>query len=90
MSTQQGIDTLAKEQLDLKTELTQLKNSLQKEDSPSEEIKEDLHTVQEFLDHFHSCDKEDCEITELKEKESKDWFLKGIDKGIKVGKLLKK
>ena len=86
MSVEQGIDTLAKEQLDLKTQLTDLKNSLQKEDSPSQEIKDDLHTVQEFLEHFHSCDKDDCEITDLKESVSKDWFLKGIG----IGKQLKK
>ena len=86
MSVEQGIDTLAKDQVELKTQLTDLKNSLQKEDSPSKEIKDDLHTVQEFLEHFHSCDKNDCEITDLKENVSKDWFLKGIG----IGKQLKK
>ena len=86
MSTQQGIDTLAKEQLDLKNDLSTLKDSLEKEKTPSPQMQDDLHTVQEFLDHFHSCDKDDCEITELKEKESKDWFLKGIG----IGKQLKR
>ena len=86
MSTQQGIDTLAKEQLDLKNDLSTLKESLEKETTPSPQMQDDLHTVQEFLDHFHSCDKDDCEITELKEKESKDWFLKGIG----IGKQLKR
>ena len=86
MSTQQGIDTLAKEQLDLKNELSTLKNSLETEKTPSPQTQDDLHTVQEFLNHFHECNKDDCEITELKEKESKDWFLKGIG----IGKQLTK
>ena len=83
MSTEQGIDTLAKEQLNLKTELYTLKESLEKEQTP--QALDDLHTVQEFLDHFHECNKDDCEITDLKEKESKNWFLKGIG----IGKQLK-
>jgi len=83
MSTEQGIDTLAKEQLNLKTELSTLKESLEKEQTP--QAQDDLHTVQEFLDHFHECNKDDCEITDLKEKESKTWFLKGIG----IGKQLK-
>ena len=85
MSTEQGIDTLAKEQLNLKTELSTLKESLEKEITPSTQNTDDLHTVQEFLDHFHECNKDDCEITDLKEKESKTWFLKGIG----IGKQLK-
>ena len=86
MSTEQGIDTLAKEQLNLKTELSTLKESLEKERTPNTQTTDDLHTVQEFLDHFHECNKDDCEITDLKEKESKDWFLKGIG----IGKQLKR
>ena len=46
MSTEQGIDTLAKEQLNLKTELSTLKESLEKEKPP--QAQDDLHTVQEF------------------------------------------
>ena len=84
MSVEQGIDTLAKEQSNLKTQLTDLKNSLQKEDSPSQEIKDDLHTVQQFLDHYHDCGKDDCEVSQLKEKESKNWFLKGISIGKRI------
>jgi len=86
MSTQQGIDTLAKAQIDLKNDLSTLKDSLENEKTPSPQMQDDLHTVQEFLDHFHSCDKDDCEITELKENESKNWFLKGIG----IGKQLKR
>ena len=86
MSTEQGIDTLAKAQLDLKTELSTLKDSLENEKTPSSQTQDDLHTVQEFLDHYHSCDKDDCEITQLKENASKDWFLKGIG----IGKQLKR
>ena len=60
-----------------------MKESLEKEKTP--QAQDDLHTVQEFLDHFHECNKDDCEITDLKEKESKNWFLKGIG----IGKQLK-
>ena len=46
-----------------------------------EEDKADLHTVTEFVDHFNNCDKGDCDIHNLKEQESKTWFLKGITIG---------
>ena len=81
MSEQQGIDTLAREQLSLKNELSSLKDSLQQLKTPTPQEQEDLHTIQEFLDHQDSCDKPDCEIHQAKEDMSKTWFLKGITIG---------
>ena len=79
--SEQGIDTLAREQLSLKNELSSLSEKLnQKEDRTLQE-QDDLHTIQEFLDHQDSCDKSDCEIHQAKEDMSKTWFLKGITIG---------
>ena len=79
--SEQGIDTLAREQLSLKTELASIKDSLNQKANPTEQEQEDLHTIQEFLDHQDSCDKPDCEIHQAKEDLSKTWFLKGITIG---------
>ena len=79
--SEQGIDTLAREQLSLKTELASIKDSLNQTANPTEQEQEDLHTIQEFLDHQESCDKPDCEIHQAKEDLSKTWFLKGITIG---------
>lgn len=79
--SEQGIDTLAREQLSLKTELASIKETLNQKTNPTEQEQEDLHTIQEFLDHQDSCDKPDCEIHQAKEDLSKTWFLKGITIG---------
>ena len=79
--SEQGIDTLAREQLSLKTELASIKETLNQKTNPTEQEQEDLHTIQEFLDHQESCDKPDCEIHQAKEDLSKTWFLKGITIG---------
>lgn len=79
--SEQGIDTLAREQLSLKNELASIKDSLNQKANPTEQEQEDLHTIQEFLDHQESCDKPDCEIHQAKEDLSKTWFLKGITIG---------
>ena len=80
MSTElkSGIDTMRDV---LKEELSVLQKSLQTEDPKDQE---DLHTVQQFLDHYHDCGKDDCEVSQLKEKESKNWFLKGISIGKRI------
>ena len=80
MSTElkSGIDTMRDV---LKEELSVLQKSLQTEDPKDQE---DLHTVQQFLDHYHDCGKDDCEVSQLKEKESKNWFLKGINIGKRI------
>jgi len=79
--SEQGIDTLAREQLSLKNELTSLKDTLQQLEQPTQKDQDDLHTIQEFLAHQDSCDKPDCEIHQAKEDMSKTWFLKGITIG---------
>ena len=43
-------------------ELTKLKDSLSKVEQPTPTQEEDLHTVEQFLEHVDSCDKDDCEI----------------------------
>jgi len=80
MSTElkSGIDTMRDV---LKEELSVLQKSLQTENPQDHE---DLHTVQQFLDHYHDCGKDDCEVSQLKEKESKNWFLKGINIGKRI------
>ena len=79
--SEQGIDTLAREQLSLKNELTSLKDTLNQKQDLTEQDQDDLHTIQEFLDHQDSCDKPECEIHQAKEDVSKTWFLKGITIG---------
>ena len=80
MSTElkSGIDTMRDV---LNEELSVLQKSLQTENPQDQE---DLHTVQQFLDHYHDCGKDDCEVSQLKEKESKNWFLKGINIGKRI------
>ena len=79
--SEQGIDTLAREQLSLKNELSNLTEKLNQKENPTEQDQDDLHSIQEFLDHQDSCDKPDCEIHQAKEDMSKTWFLKGITIG---------
>ena len=85
MSQNEGLDSLAKETIKLKQELSELKQEMtDKIDSLNPEEKNDLHTVTEFVDHFNDCSKDDCEIHNLKERESKAWFVKGIHLGKKL------
>ena len=79
--SQQGIDTLAREQLSLKNELSSLTEKLNQKENLTVQDQDDLHTIQEFLNHQESCDKDDCEIHQAKEEMSKTWFLKGISIG---------
>ena len=84
MSEQQGIDTLAKEQLSLKNDMVSLKQSLEQlnnRDDLTVQEEEDRHTIQEYISHQESCDKDDCEIHQAKEVLTKNWFLKGIALG---------
>ena len=78
---EQGIDTLAREQLSLKNELSSLSEKLNQKEDRTEQEQDDLHSIQEFLNHQDSCDKPDCEIHQAKEEMSKTWFLKGITIG---------
>ena len=79
--SEQGIDTLAREQLSLKNELSNLSEKLNQKEDRTEQAQDDLHSIQEFLDHQDSCDQPDCEIHQAKEDMSKTWFLKGITIG---------
>ena len=82
MSEQKGIDTLAMEFSKVKDELTVLRDDLKQTPNPTQEDQQDLHTVSEFVDHFENgCNKDDCEITGLKEDESKKWLVRGITLG---------
>ena len=82
MSEQKGIDTLAMEFSKVKDELTVLRDDLKQTPNPTQVDQQDLHTVSEFVDHFENgCNKDDCEITGLKEDESKKWLVRGITLG---------
>ena len=82
MSEQKGIDTLALEFSKVKEELTVLRDDLKQKENPSVIDQQDLHSVSEFVDHFENgCNKDDCEITGLKEDESKKWLVRGITLG---------
>ena len=82
MSEQKGIDTLAMEFSKVKDELTVLRDDLKQMPKPTQVDQQDLHTVSEFVDHFEKgCNKDDCEITGLKEDESKKWLVRGITLG---------
>ena len=45
---------MAKEQLSMKNELTSLKDTLQQLEQPTQQDQDDLHTIQEFLEHQDS------------------------------------
>ena len=82
MSEQKGIDTLAMEFSKVKDELTVLRDDLKQMPNPTQVDQEDLHSVSEFVDHFEKgCNKDDCEITGLKEDESKKRLVRGITLG---------
>ena len=88
MSEQKGIDTLAAEFGKVKDELTILKDNLEQKPNPTDIDQEDLHTVSEFVDHFEKgCNKDDCEITGLKEDASKKWLVRGITLGKRIAEI---
>ena len=62
-------------------ELTKLKESLSKVEQPTPTQEEDLHTVEQFLEHVDSCDKDDCEIHQKMDNVSKEWLVRGINLG---------
>jgi len=82
VSEQKGIDTLALEFSKVREELTVLRDDLKQKENPTDIDQQDLHSVSEFVDHFENgCNKDDCEITGLKEDESKKWLVRGITLG---------
>ena len=87
MSSEQGLDTLAMETGKLKQQLEELKTELKENETTlNENDQQDLHSVEEFIEHYNECNKDDCEIHSAKEKEIKQWFLKGISTGKKLSK----
>ena len=87
MSQEQGIDTLAIEHGKLKQQLEELKTEMKQNETILDETdKENLHSVEEFIEHYNECNKDDCEIHSAKEKDIKQWFLKGILQGKKLSK----
>ena len=71
----------------LKQQLEELKTELKENETTLDESdQQDLHSVEEFIEHFGSCNKDDCQIHNAKEQEIKNWFLKGIN----IGKKLKR
>ena len=88
MSEQKGIDTLAAEFSKVKDELTILKDNLEQKPNPTDIDQEDLHSVSEFVDHFEKgCNKDDCEISGLKEDASKKWLVRGITLGKRIAEI---
>lgn len=82
MSEQKGIDTLALQFSKVRDELTVLRDDLKQKENPTDIDQQDLHSVSEFVDHFENgCNKDDCEITGLKEDASKKWLVRGITLG---------
>jgi hemerythrin-like domain-containing protein len=82
VSEQKGIDTLALEFSKVREELTVLRDDLKQKENPTDIDQQDLHSVSEFVDHFENgCNKDDCEITGLKEDASKKWLVRGITLG---------
>ena len=87
-SEQKGIDTLALEFGKVRSELTILKDNLEQRENPTETDQQDLHSVSEFVDHFEKgCNKDDCEITGLKEDASKKWLVRGITLGKRIAEI---
>ena len=88
MSEQKGIDTLAIEFSKVRDDITLLKDNLEQKPNPSDIDQQDLHTVTEFVDHFENgCNKDDCEITGLKEDASKKWLVRGITLGKRIAEI---
>jgi len=82
VSEQKGIDTLALQFSKVRDELTVLRDDLKQKENPTDIDQQDLHSVSEFVDHFENgCNKDDCEITGLKEDASKKWLVRGITLG---------
>ena len=88
MSEQKGIDTLAAEFSKVKDELTVLRDDLKQLPNPTDIDQQDLHSVSEFVDHFENgCNKDDCEISGLKEDASKKWLVRGITLGKRIAEI---
>ena len=84
MSQKEINDGMAERQDKFSTELKQVKDSLTTLKEPTLEQQEDLHTVDQFLEHMDSCEKDDCEVHQKVDMGNKEWFLKGIAIGKRI------
>ena len=62
MSQKEINDGMAERQDKFSTELKQVQDSLTTLKEPTPEQQDDLHTVDQFLEHMDSCEKDDCEV----------------------------
>ena len=84
MSQKEINDGMAERQDKFSTELKQVQDSLTTLKEPTLEQQEDLHTVDQFLEHIDSCEKDDCEVHQKVDQGNKEWFLKGIAIGKRI------
>ena len=84
MSQKEINDSMADRQDKFSTELKQVKDSLTTLKEPTPEQQDDLHTVDQFLEHMDSCEKDDCEVHQKVDMGNKEWFLKGIAIGKRI------
>ena len=84
MSQKEINDSMAERQDKFSTELKQVKDSLTTLKEPTPEQEDDLHTVDQFLEHMDSCEKDDCEVHQKVDMGNKEWFLKGIAIGKRI------
>ena len=84
MSQKEINDGMAERQDKFSTELKQVQDNLTTLKEPTPEQQEDLHTVDQFLEHMDSCEKDDCEVHQKVDMGNKEWFLKGIAIGKRI------
>jgi len=72
MSQKEINDSMAERQDKFSTELKQVKDSLTTLKEPTPEQEDDLHTVDQFLEHMDSCEKDDCEVHQKVDKGNKE------------------
>ena len=84
MSQKEINDGMADRQDKFQAELKNIQTNLQDVKNPTPEQQEDLHTVEQFLEHVDSCEKDDCEIHKKIDGVNKEWLLKGISIGKRI------
>ena len=84
MSQKEINDSMADRQDKFSADLKQVQDSLTTLKEPTLEQQEDLHTVDQFLEHIDSCEKDDCEVHQKVDMGNKEWFLKGIAIGKRI------
>ena len=84
MSQKEINDSMADRQDKFSADLKQVQDSLTTLKEPTLEQQDDLHTVEQFLEHMDSCEKDDCEVHQKVDQGNKAWFLKGIAIGKRI------